>query len=104
MDWAADEAALRGVPLRLVYASLWERYEGGALAHGLGRTTEQILADTIVEAAAERAHRRQPDVKVTTEVLPEGPVTVLLREDATPRRSCWARVVAAVSPSCCSAR
>lgn len=28
VDWAADEAALRGVPLRLVYASLWERYEG----------------------------------------------------------------------------
>lgn len=80
VDWAADEAALRGVPLRLVYASLWERYEGGALAHDLGRTTEQILADTIVEAAAERAHRRQADVKVTTEVLPEGPVTVLLRE------------------------
>ncbi|MEU9383029.1 universal stress protein, partial [Streptomyces sp. NPDC048279] len=28
VDWAADEAALRGAPLRLVYASLWERYEG----------------------------------------------------------------------------
>lgn len=80
VDWAADEAALRGVPLRLVYASLWERYEGGALAHGLGRTTERILADTIVEAAAERAHRRQADLKVTTEVLPEGAVPVLLRE------------------------
>ncbi|WP_159062512.1 universal stress protein, partial [Streptomyces caniscabiei] len=23
VDWAADEAALRGAPLRLVYASLW---------------------------------------------------------------------------------
>lgn len=80
VDWAADEAALRGVPLRLVYASLWERYEGSSLAKDFGRTSEQILADTIVEAAAERAHRRQADVKVTTEVLPEGPVTVLLRE------------------------
>ncbi|GHC47515.1 hypothetical protein GCM10010309_02500 [Streptomyces violaceochromogenes] len=32
VDWAADEAALRGVPLRLVNASLWERYEGAAPA------------------------------------------------------------------------
>ncbi|EMF51991.1 MULTISPECIES: universal stress protein [Streptomyces] len=80
VDWAADEAALRGVPLRLVYASLWEQYEGGALAHDLGRITDRILADTIVGAAAERAHRRQVGVKVTTEVLPERPVTVLLRE------------------------
>lgn len=28
VDWAVDEAALRGASLRLVYASLWERYEG----------------------------------------------------------------------------
>jgi len=32
VDWAADEAVLRGVELRAVYASLWERYEGTALA------------------------------------------------------------------------
>lgn len=25
VGWAAGEAALRGLPLRLVYASLWER-------------------------------------------------------------------------------
>ncbi|WP_448316081.1 universal stress protein, partial [Streptomyces sp. CO7] len=36
VDWAADEAALRGLPLRLVHASLWERYEGPALAEELG--------------------------------------------------------------------
>lgn len=27
-DWAADEAALHGLELRIVHASLWERYEG----------------------------------------------------------------------------
>jgi nucleotide-binding universal stress UspA family protein len=80
VDWATDEAALRGVPLRLVYASLWERYEGAALAQDLGRSSEQVLADTIVEAAAKRAHRRDADVKVSTEVLPEEPVPALLRE------------------------
>ncbi|MGW2715951.1 universal stress protein, partial [Streptomyces sp. NPDC001356] len=29
VDWAVDEAARHGVPLKLVYASLWERYETG---------------------------------------------------------------------------
>ncbi|MEV0220404.1 universal stress protein [Streptomyces sp. NPDC050704] len=80
VDWAADEAALRGVPLRLVYASLWERYEGAALAQDLGRTSEQVLADKIVEAAAKRAHRREVDLKISTDVLAEEPVPALLRE------------------------
>jgi nucleotide-binding universal stress UspA family protein len=39
-----------------------------------------VLADTIVEAAAKRAHRREVDVKISTEVLPEEPVPALLRE------------------------
>lgn len=60
VDWATDEAALRGVPLRLVYASLWERYEGAALAEGVGRPAEQVMADDVVEAAARRAHSRAP--------------------------------------------
>lgn len=80
VDWATDEAALRGLPLRLVYASLWERYEGAALAEGLGRSSEQIMADTVVEAAAERAHRRDAAVRVTTEVVPDDAVGALLRE------------------------
>lgn len=37
VDWAADEAALHGLPLRLVYAFGWEQYEGAALALSLGR-------------------------------------------------------------------
>ncbi|MGW0758406.1 universal stress protein [Streptomyces sp. NPDC002814] len=78
VDWAAEEAALRGVPLRLVYASLWERYEGAALARDLGRTSEQILADKIVDTAAKRAQRREANVKISTEVLPEEPVFALL--------------------------
>jgi nucleotide-binding universal stress UspA family protein len=80
VDWAADEAALRGVPLRLVYASLWERYEGAALAQGLGRSSEQVLADNIVDAAAKRAQRRAPDLKISTAVLPDDAVSVLLGE------------------------
>ncbi|MGW3652572.1 universal stress protein [Streptomyces sp. NPDC000878] len=80
VDWAADEAALRGAPLRLVYASLWERYEGAALAQDLGKPSEQVTAEDIVRTAAQRARLRQADVRITTDVLPEEPEYALVRE------------------------
>ncbi|MFJ8114294.1 universal stress protein [Streptomyces sp. NPDC096132] len=80
VDWAADEAALRGVPLRVVYASLWERYEGTALAGDHGKPWEEVRADDIVGTAARRAHLRRPDVKVSADVLPEEPEYALVRE------------------------
>jgi nucleotide-binding universal stress UspA family protein len=80
VDWAADEAVLRGVPLRLVYASLWERYEGTSPAQDVGRPSEQVMAEDIVAAAARRAARRQAGVKVSTDVLPEEPEYALVRE------------------------
>src|SRR5690349_12567466 len=69
VEWAADEAALRGASLRLVYASLWERYEGASLAHDLARPSEEVMAENVVGTAERRARRRQPGVKVTTDVL-----------------------------------
>jgi nucleotide-binding universal stress UspA family protein len=83
VDWAADEAALRGAGLRLVYASLWERYEGACLAHDLGKPSEEVMAQDIVDTAERRAHRRQPGVKVTTDLLPEEPEYALVRESRT---------------------
>ncbi|WP_055554994.1 universal stress protein [Streptomyces sp. NBRC 110028] len=83
VDWAADEAALRGLPLRLVYASLWERYEGTSLAQDLGKPSEEVMAEDIVESAAGRAHSRQADAKVTTDVLPEEPEYALVSESRT---------------------
>ncbi|MEU6657675.1 universal stress protein [Streptomyces sp. NPDC046821] len=80
VSWAADEAALRGVSLRLVYASLWERYEGAALAETLGRPSEPVPADNIVDAAAWVAHRRDPDLKVATEVVYDDAISTLLDE------------------------
>ncbi|MFD5949146.1 universal stress protein [Streptomyces collinus] len=78
VDWAADEAALREVPLHVVYASLWERYEQAVFPAAPG-PSEQILTDVLVVAAAKRARQRVPGTDVTTEVVPEGPVSVLLR-------------------------
>ncbi|WP_046733305.1 universal stress protein [Streptomyces humi] len=85
VDWAADEAVLRGLPLRLVYASLWERYEGAHLGEGLHKPSEELMAEDIVGVAARRARSRQPQVRVTTEVLVEEPEYALVHEsrDAT---------------------
>ncbi|MFG2549357.1 universal stress protein [Streptomyces sp. NPDC048581] len=80
VDWAVDEAARHGLRLRLVYASLWERYEGGAPSVGPERPSEEAMADTVVATAAERARRRDPDVKVTVDVVPGEAVDVLLSE------------------------
>jgi nucleotide-binding universal stress UspA family protein len=83
VDWAADEAALRGAPLRLVFASLWERYEGDALADDPGEPSERTRIEEIMETAARRARLRRPEVRVTTDVVPEEPEYTLLRESRT---------------------
>ncbi|MER6126403.1 universal stress protein [Streptomyces sp. NPDC001795] len=80
VDWATDEAARYGLPLRLVYASLWERYESLVPSGSLQRPAPQALADNIVATAVERVECRNPDVKVIGDVLPEDPVVALLQE------------------------
>lgn len=80
VDWAADEAVLRGVALRVVYACLWERYEGAALARDIGRPTAVPLAQDVAGAAAQRARDRHPDLKVTADVVFEEPEYALVRE------------------------
>jgi nucleotide-binding universal stress UspA family protein len=80
VDWAVDEAVRHGLPLRLVYASLWERYEAGLPSVGPGRPSEQVLAEHIVASAAERAERRDADVKVTTDIVAEDAAFALVRE------------------------
>ncbi|MYX32856.1 MULTISPECIES: universal stress protein [unclassified Streptomyces] len=80
VDWAADEAAVRGVPLRIVYASLWERYEGRAPSFTREPPEGQILAQHIASSAEERARLRQPGLEMTAEVLTEDTQYALLRE------------------------
>lgn len=80
VDWAADEAVLRGVPLRVVYACLWERYEGAALARDIGKPTALPFAQDVAGAAAQRARTRHPDLKVTADVVFEEPEYALVRE------------------------
>ncbi|WP_190217302.1 universal stress protein [Streptomyces griseosporeus] len=80
VDWAADEAARHGLPLRLIYASLWERYEGTTPSLTLERPSSVVMAEHIVASAAERVERRNPDVKVSTDVLAAEAVDALLHE------------------------
>ncbi|CAL9345432.1 Universal stress protein [Streptomyces sp. enrichment culture] len=80
VDWAADEAELRGVPLRVVYACLWQRYEGAALARDLGEPAGRPLPQDIAGAAAQRALARHPRLRVTTDVVFEEPEYALVRE------------------------
>ncbi|MFF7274926.1 universal stress protein [Streptomyces griseorubiginosus] len=80
VDWAVDEAARHGLPLRLVYASKWERYERTVPSDSLGRPSERVMAEHVVASAAERARRRNPDTKVSAEVVPEEAAAALLRE------------------------
>ncbi|MEV6314505.1 universal stress protein [Streptomyces sp. NPDC051776] len=80
VDWATDEAAARGVPLRLLQASLWEQYEGRRPYLSAGRPAEKVMAEHIVACCAECVRLRNPDVKVSGEVVPDDAVTALLRE------------------------
>ena len=80
LDWAVDEAVRHALPLRIVHASRWERYEGTSSAPAPERPVEQVLAENIVASAADHARHRHADLRVSAEVLADDAVTVLLNE------------------------
>ncbi|WP_327371847.1 universal stress protein [Streptomyces sp. NBC_01217] len=80
LDWAAQEAARSRLPLRVVHASLWERYEGMRPTFDTERPAEQILAEHLVASAQERAHRLHAEVSVVADIQPEDPVNALVHE------------------------
>lgn len=80
LDWAVDEAARHGLPLRLVYASLWERYEGARPSLSTDRPAEQVLTEHILASGIERARLRNAEVMVSGDVLPDDAVSSLLQE------------------------
>ncbi|QCX81516.1 Universal stress protein [Streptomyces sp. YIM 121038] len=79
VDWAADEAAVRGVPLRLVHAA---SREGDDLprADVRGGPSAGEPADSVVDIAARRAHRRDGNLKLSVRISDGDPVPALLRE------------------------
>ncbi|MFB7242038.1 universal stress protein [Streptomyces populi] len=80
VDWAVDLATRNRLPLRLVHASLWERYEGAFPTLSRERSSERVLAEHIVGSAAERVRRHAPRLSVSTETVPAEAVSALLDE------------------------
>ncbi|MGW1362262.1 universal stress protein [Streptomyces chartreusis] len=78
VDWAVDEAARHGLPLRLLYGSLWERYEGSRPSLSADRPAEEVMVQHIIASCTERAGVRNPEVKASGEILPDDAVSVLL--------------------------
>ncbi|MFH8606760.1 universal stress protein [Streptomyces sp. NPDC018029] len=77
VDWAADEAALRGAPLRLVHAWLWQPLEVPIVQD----PEEQAKsARGILREAETRAAGRHPELRCASEVVSDTAVAALLRE------------------------
>ncbi|MFD7550519.1 universal stress protein [Streptomyces sp. NPDC059578] len=75
VDWAAQEASLRRLPLRIVHAPWWEPRDFPVIEgdDALDRAAAQVVAE-----AGARAADGRPELSVTTEVLSEAPVVALL--------------------------
>ncbi|MEW1634276.1 universal stress protein [Streptomyces sp. NPDC093801] len=86
LDWAADEAALHGLPLRVVYASRWEWCE---LSPGpVGQRAQEQTGPEALRTAVRRARQRAPEVRLDTAVVADDPARALVRES----RTAWAVV------------
>ncbi|MFF3885882.1 universal stress protein [Streptomyces sp. NPDC001914] len=77
-EWAAREARLRGVPVRLV--NVWEPAPDPlAQAPLLGAETQQHWSERIPREAAEGVRARHPGVEVVTQQLTGRPAEALLK-------------------------
>ncbi|MFG2336205.1 universal stress protein [Streptomyces yangpuensis] len=77
--WAAQEAVLRKVPLRLVHAVDWPL---DPVLPGLGRRSVDRWADRILTEAAQELHGRHPHLEITTRSPTARPVAALAAEAA----------------------
>ncbi|MFD7230973.1 universal stress protein [Streptomyces sp. NPDC059881] len=75
--WAAREATLRGLPLRIVHAWLWQPLDVPIVQD---RETQAQSADGVVRQAQEYVAERYPDLPVGVEVVPDTAVSALLSE------------------------
>ncbi|MFE6691795.1 universal stress protein [Streptomyces sp. NPDC057743] len=84
VDWAADEAALRGCPVQLLHASQWEQYGDAEMSGGPDpRLRRDAAARGLVAVAEARVASRRPEVAVSAVVQDEDPVYALV--DASDR-------------------
>ncbi|MDC0765371.1 universal stress protein [Streptomyces sp. HD] len=80
-EWAAREARLRGLPLKIVH--VWEPVpEPMAQAPLLGAETQQHWSERVPREAADGIRLRHPGVEVTTEQLSGRPADTLVKAAA----------------------
>jgi nucleotide-binding universal stress UspA family protein len=77
-EWAAREAELRGLPLHLVHAWDWQPYalpvpDNAAHRHWGGR---------VLREATERLHKHHPGLEITSQQVPQPPLTALVSASA----------------------
>ncbi|WKD31193.1 universal stress protein [Streptomyces xanthophaeus] len=77
--WAAQEAVLRQVPLRLVHAVDWPL---DPVLPGLGRQEVDRWADQALTEAAQELHGRHPHLEITTRCPTARPAAALAAEAA----------------------
>jgi nucleotide-binding universal stress UspA family protein len=80
--WAADEAALRGVPLQLVHAVLPVTHHVRGVEETAHHKALRQLGDEALDKAMGRSHERHPGVEVTTFITDGNPAQTLVRQSA----------------------
>ncbi|MFF7728800.1 universal stress protein [Streptomyces sp. NPDC008001] len=80
LDWATEEATRFGLPLRVVYASLWERYEGAVPSFTGERPAEEVAAQHIAASSEQRARQLSPGLAVHAVTAPDDAVEALVEE------------------------
>ncbi|MGW6568572.1 universal stress protein [Streptomyces sp. NPDC054975] len=76
-DWAAREAALRGMMLRIVHAWLWQPLDVPVVQD---RETQAKSAHAVLREAETHVADSHPALTVTSHVVQDTPVAALLRE------------------------
>ncbi|HUK72082.1 MAG TPA: universal stress protein [Streptosporangiaceae bacterium] len=84
LDWAADEAALRRAPLQIVHVALTWSYQAPATPGGAGAAPDDAGL-RVLDAAAQRAASRYPDIGIETQLL-VGPAAATLLPAAASAR------------------
>lgn len=80
LDWAADEAARRGVRLHLVHAVLPVTHHVRGVEETAHHKGMRALGEEALDKAAGRARERHPQLDVTMSAEPGNPAAVLVRK------------------------
>lgn len=79
LDWAADEAARRGLPLHLLHATNLDWMVAAAL---ISSPDAHPMTDDALDAETVRVHERHPDLRVTAQLTTGAPAHDLVEASA----------------------